>query len=393
MASFREPWHDTMSSTPLRILYVNHVGLISGAEKSLLRLLEGLDREQVEPLLAAPEGPLLAAARLLAIPCFPIPELRPRRTRNPLRLLLMAWRGLGIRRTLHRLIKSHDVTLAHANSLVAGLLLTSQRMGVPMVWHARDLRAPESVVRQVGRKVQAIIAISTAVQDWVQSLVPGAQVQVVYNALSAADRHIVRSRPRLREDWEMGPETPLLGCAGQLVPWKRQELFLRAGAEVIQQVPTARLVIIGTDLFRESVKYLDKLYQLAEQLGIADHVLWTGHCDDMPSCLAALDVLLHTAEREPLGRVILEAMAVGVPPVAFADAGPAELIEDGVSGLLVPENDVEALAEAAVRILRDHELALQLHDGALTRAAQFTAAEKAAQVVAIYRELLARRTA
>ena len=375
---------------PLRVLYVNHLSAISGAEMSLLRLLEGLDREQVEPLLAAPEGPLSEAARALDIECFEIPPLRPRRTRNPLRLLSLAWEGYQISAALRELVGRKDIDVVHANSLVAGIVTTSRPLGAPVVWHARDLRAPQSAVRQVLQRAQGTIAISRAVAQWLGSLSPQKPVEVIYNALDPEDHQPRQPRAKVREQWEMAPHTPLLGCAGQLVPWKRQDLFLRVGAEIIARLPEARLVIVGSDLFGEHADYVRSLRAVAAELGISEQVLWLGQRDDMPSCLAALDLLLHTAQREPFGRVIMEAMAVGVPTVAFAEAGPAELIRDGESGVLVPAGEVAAMAEAAVRVLADPELALRLHDGALARAADFDATKQAAQVLALYRQMLGR---
>lgn len=375
---------------PLRILYVNHLSAMSGAEKSLLRLLEGLDRQQVEPLFAAPEGPLTEAVRDLDIECLTIPPLRPRRTRNPLRLLSLAWEGYQINAHLREIVRRKQVDLVHANSLVAGVIATGRPVGVPVIWHARDLRAPWATVRQVLSRVQGVVAISQAVADWTVEIGPAALTKVIHNALGPEDRHLAHPRPKVREQWEMAPHTPLLGCAGQLVPWKRQDLFLRVGAKVIAQLPEARLVIIGSDLFNEHARYVQGLHDLAGELGIAEHVLWLGQSDDMPSALAALDVLVHTAEREPLGRVIMEAMAVGVPTVAFAEAGPAELIVDGDSGLLVAEGDASAMAEAVVRVLTDHELALRLHDGALARAGDFSAAKQAARVLELYHQVLGR---
>jgi glycosyltransferase involved in cell wall biosynthesis len=303
----------------------------------------------------------------------------------------MAWQGMRTSAELREIIRRKEIDLVHANSLVAALIATSRNLGVPVIWHARDLRAPAAPVKQVLAKVSAVIAISGAVEHWVRGFVPTAHVHLIYNALGPDDRHVTHPRAKVREDWEMAPHTPLLGNVGQLVPWKRQDLFLRAGAQVLQQVPEARLVIIGSDLFNEHREYVQGLHALAAELGIASRVLWIDHADDMPSALAALDVLVHTAEREPLGRVIMEAMAVGLPTVAFDEVGPAELIENGETGLLVPPDDISALAAAAVRVLTDPTLAVHLHDTALSHSSRFDPTLHAAAVLEVYREALAKR--
>jgi len=100
------------------------------------------------------------------------------------------------------------------------------------------------------------------------------------------------------------------------------------------------------------------LQELCGRLGIEHCVRWTGYRDDPLGLIASLDVAVHaTIEPEPFGRVILEALALGVPMVATALGGPLEIIEDGVSGYLVPPADPDALAARVGDLLRDGSLA------------------------------------
>ena len=375
---------------PVRVLYVNHVGVCGGAEKSLLRLLEHLEPRQVEAHVAAPEGALAAAVRQMAYPPQIIPECRLRRPQT-------CWQALAalgsFRRYCHslgRACRTLQPDLIHANSLIAAwaAVRVTRR---PVIWHCRDLQSPPRVMQMVRRRVARVVAISQAVAAHIAEAAPqGAPVTVIYNGFSATDVHVTRRRSQVREQWEMAPETPLVGCMGQLVPWKRQDALLRAMPEVLARVPEARLVIMGSDTFNEHPDYVGSLYALAEELGVGGHVVWAGFVDHPADALAALDVLAHPAEQEPFGRVVLEAMALGVPVVAINRAGPAELIEHERSGLLAPPDDVGALAEAIVRLLTDDELRENISDGAHIRASHFTASATAARVVELYHEVLQR---
>ncbi len=212
---------------------------------------------------------------------------------------------------------------------------------------------------------------------------------VITNGFGPQDVHVTRRRSQVRGDWEMGAGTPLIGCMGQLVPWKRQDVLLRAMPLVLEHVPQARVVFMGSDTFDEHPEYVASLHELANAPSLQGHVVWAGFVDHPADALAALDVLAHPADREPFGRVVLEALALGVPVVAVNQAGPAEIIEDGRSGLLVAPEDPAALAEAVVRLLQDDELREGLSDGARIRAGHYSISHTAARVLELYREVLA----
>jgi glycosyltransferase involved in cell wall biosynthesis len=381
-----EPAH-----TPRRVLFVNHVSALGGAEKSLLRLLESLDRRRVSPLVALPgEGALAEAVRALGIP---VHELSLQRMQRPRGLVMMVRQARMLGRggaALRRLVQRESVELVHANSLVAALAAWRAKVTVPLVWQARDLRAPGLAVRAAAGASDLTVAISRAVADWVAELAPQSwsKLAVVYNGIGRGDVEASRDRFAVRQELGVTPGVPLIGCIGQTAPWKQQELFLRAGAILIGRLPDARLVMVGGQPFEpESDETRGSLQALAVRLGVSDRLIWTGLRDDIPDLMGALDVLIHPASREPLGRVVLEALACGLPCVAVDDAGPAEIIEHGVSGLLVPPEDPRALAAATERILRDPQLADRLREGGLSRVRSFLARDKAAQMVELYEQI------
>jgi len=379
-----------MPEAPFRVLYVNHVGILGGAERSLLGLLEALDRRQVAPYLAAPDdGALAEAARELAIPLHPLPPCRLRRPKYPWDVLSAFRTFQRYSHSLRQACRAVQPDLIHANSLI-GAWAATRVSRAPVIWHCRDLRSSPPVMQAVRPKVARVIAISQAVASYVQATAPqGAPLRVIYNGFTARDVHVSRRRSQVREEWEMGPDTPLVGCMGQLVPWKRQDVLLRAMPEILAAAPQARLVMMGADTFDEHPEYVRSLQALAAELGVAGRVVWAGFVEHPADALAALDVLVHPAEQEPFGRVVLEAIALGVPVVAVNQAGPAEIIEDGRSGLLAPPGDAAAMAERIIRLLQDEDLRESISDGARIRAAHFAAVHTAARVVELYHEVLA----
>ena len=115
--------------------------------------------------------------------------------------------------------------------------------------------------------------------------------------------------------------------------------------------PKAYLMIVGEG------SRLEALHDIARELGVERHVIFTGRRDDIPAITAAFDVAVLPSYREAQGLTILEAMALSRPVVASNVGGIPEMVEDGVTGLLVPPHDPPALAGAIVRLLADHQLA------------------------------------
>lgn len=166
-------------------------------------------------------------------------------------------------------------------------------------------------------------------------------------------------------------EAPLVGIVGRLEQWKGQDVFLRAVARIATAHRSARFIVVGGAVLGWEGDYPQRLRRLATELGIADRVEFVGHQDDVYPWFDALDVVVHASTGEPFGLVLVEAMALGKPVVATAAGGPTEIIEDGVSGVLVPPGDHEAMAVAIDGVLTDDGSRRSLGEAAARRAEVF----------------------
>jgi glycosyltransferase involved in cell wall biosynthesis len=170
------------------------------------------------------------------------------------------------------------------------------------------------------------------------------------------DNFIQRSVPtHLRETLSIPESVPLVGFVARLVPWKGPDVFIRMAAEVAREQPDVRFLICGGELPGYQ-GYSDWLRLLAAELGLADRVYFLGWAnpDDMPEVMASLDILVHASVRpEPFGLVIVEALACSKPVVASRAGGVSEIVEDGVSGVLVTPGDWKAMGKAVVSLVHD----------------------------------------
>jgi glycosyltransferase involved in cell wall biosynthesis len=141
---------------------------------------------------------------------------------------------------------------------------------------------------------------------------------------------------------------------GRLVPVKAQDVLVSAASKVLESLPDARFVIIGGGPLH------DQLARQIEEAGIQDKFFLLGWRTDIPDVLAASDLFALTSLQEGMPLAILEAMSAGCPVVATEVGGIPEVVRDGITGLLVPPGDADALAEAILKILTDPERAKEL---------------------------------
>jgi len=149
---------------------------------------------------------------------------------------------------------------------------------------------------------------------------------------------------------------PLVVMAGMVMPWKGQHVLLAAASEVLKKIPEARFVIVG-EAPSGAERYAKELEGMRFGYSVEDAVTFVGYRDDIPAVMQAADVVVHASTSpEPFGRVVIEGMVMEAVVIATAIGAPPEIIEDGVSGFLVPPSDPHALAEKIVVTLRDDAL-------------------------------------
>lgn len=369
-----------------RVLFVNLEGAMAGAETSLLMMARAL-HPYCDVAVACPaSGPLSVALAAYGIRSWALPVSPRASYRSPLRGVYWM-RATG---GLIRAVRTFRPEILHANTLYAGVLcpLVSAVTGTPFVLHIRDLGNVATFCRLCSSRARGVIAVSGAVRDaLVRNGVRPDKVRLIHNIV-AGEEPARRSFgwARLRP-----PDRPFVfASVGQFVPWKKQTLFLDAASRAAAQLPDCRFLVVGDDLFGRDGRYKQQIVRMARRSVAAGQIEFTGWVKDMELLWSRIDCLVHTADREAFGRVVAEAMAHRVPVVAVNAGGPAEIVRDGVTGLLVPGDDAKALAAAMLRIAKDPALAGNLATaGGEYAASTFTADATVRQLTALYREVLA----
>jgi len=340
-------------------------GTVNGGENSMLAMLEHLPEIEVT-LLAPPSGRLADRAAAIGL------------RHAPFSLRDSTGRRLSHEAAVDQLqasVADLQPDLLHANSLSMGRLSGAAHdlLPVPTTAHLRDiLRLNKSAIADLNRN-DALLAVSRETRAWhlQQGLDPD-RTHVLYNGI---DRQ--RFSPRqatgwLHEELQIPRDAPLVATIGQITLRKGQDLFVAAAIETSRGVPTAHWLIIGERYSdkAETVALEQQMRRRIGEAGLTDRVHWLGYRDDIPQLLPELTLLVHSARQEPLGRVLLEAGACGVPIVATRVGGSAEILDDGVCGLLIPPDDVAAMAAAIEALLKDPQRRSSLGMAAVRRIAE-----------------------
>ena len=207
-------------------------------------------------------------------------------------------------------------------------------------------------LRRLTPAIDHLVVVSNAIDDKVVSEGrTAAPRSLIYNGVDLDRYDHQEPCCTLREEYAMEPDAPIVGVVGRLELEKGHPTLLEAWPLVLAEQPGAYLMIVGEG------SRLDALRAITTEQDIERHVIFTGRRDDIPAITAAFDVAVLPSYREAQGLTILEAMALSRPVVASRVGGIPEMVEDGVTGLLVPPHDPPALAAAIVRLLSDHQLA------------------------------------
>lgn len=389
-----------------------------GSITSLLDLVRGLDPSRYRAVVAfrnanaylgefADAGAVVEVLRRAPATAAPTPGLGATSESSETRW----WRGARrvLRRALYhdipaavqlaRVARRHRVDLIHGNNDVAinrDAVLVAAAMRVPLVNHVRGLYAPMSAIetsidRRSARRVRWFFFISGAVERAYGPLqVPLARAEVIDNPFDVDLLRAPASPAVAASLGVVAGDRPVVHV-GRLTPWKGQDVLLRALPSLLERVPGVRVVLVGSATDAVGRDFEAELRSLVVELGVADRVEFAGPRRDIPEVFAVAEVAVHSSTQpEPFGRVIVEAMAAGRPVVAAKDGGVPEIIDDGVTGLLVPPGQPEALAAAVGRLLADPAAAAAMGERA-GRAARdrFGLAAHAQRVQAAYDRVLA----
>ena len=387
-----------ISTTRLRVALLNTTGRIGGAERALLDLvaaMAGADAPVSYHALLGEPGPMADALSALgvAVEVLPLPGAVARlgdaglsaRRGGALALAagaaVAAPRGLLYLRNLAARLRAIGPDVVHSNGLKAHALAAwAAARGTPVLWHLHDYLGPRPAMSRLLRRCRrpglGVVAVSRSVaEDARRVLGPHVPVSSIHNGI---DIQRFRREPAPRQGLDVG-------LVATFAAWKGHGVFLDAAAMVPASLG-CRFHVVGGPIYRTSGSQVDPdaLRRRAEAHG--PEVRFAGHLDDPAAAICGLDIVVHASTRpEPFGLVLAEAMAAGRAIVSTGLGGAAEVVEGGLTALIVPPNDPPALAAAIARLAADAGLRRRLGDAARDASGRFDRGHLVAPWLAAYR--------
>lgn len=370
-----------------RLLILCEFLTMLGGERSMLSTLAAIRTAGFDVHVAAPpDGALAAAVTAADVPLVAWTTHDTAGVRRP---------GEVIRRDLASLLARERPDLVHANSLsmarLAGPVVC--QAGVASVGHLRDI---------VGMSRQAIddvncctrlVAVSEATRAFHAAQgIDAAKCVVVRNGVDLDAFRPLAASGYLHRELALSPSARLVATIGQVGMRKGTDVAMAAATRWAAAVSDAHWLVVGerTSKKGEAHELEHKLYARAKEPPLAGRVHFLGTRDDVSRLLGECTLLVHAARQEPLGRVLLEAAACGLPVVATDAGGTREIFPSECDGaILVAVDDENGLAEAVSELLRDETRRAQIASGGRRRAeAAFDVRTAARRLIDVYHSVL-----
>ncbi len=384
-----------MVAGPRTVLYLHSSAGRYGADRQLALMAGGLDPARYRPLVVlAMDGELredLAAAGVEVL-VRPLAVMR-RASMSPRGLVQIGGALARDAGGLARLCRARGVALIHTNtSVTLGGSAASRVARIPHVWHLREIytgfERPWPAYRRMLMTAQALPCVSAATRA---QLGDAPQACVLHDGLPLVPARAARGEARAA--LQLPDDVFVVAILGRISTWKGQDVLIRA----LAQLPDGdgeSIALIAGDPWQGEEARLRELHALAAQLGVTDRVRFAGFRADVENVYGAADVVaVPSTQPDPLPNAALEAAAAGCCVVAADHGGLPEIIDDGVTGMLVTPGDPAALAAALAQLRADPAARERLGAAAaITMRERFAPERLLTQTQALYDGLLAAAT-
>lgn len=354
----------------------NHATFVGGGEHSFVDLISHLPGEYRVVASTPSEDTLSKKIRERGIftVIIPLPPIHATSIRQIVKTILQ----------FRRLCRERDIRLIYGNGSRAVFYggIVGRISGIPVIWHCRvsepDTFLDGILVRLAGR----IIANSEATALRFSSRLLK-KIETVYNGFDLKwlkDEHV--QRPNwIDRDWNV------ILVVARASRWKRHDLILQTFEKVACSEKNLHLVCVGEKDHSDSA-WWDELQERTKKSSASKRIHWCGAVNDVRPWYRAASMMVLPSANEPFGRVVIEAMALGVPVIATRSGGIPEIITHMQNGMLVPENDADKIAEAVMNMLHDDLLRKGIIEEGLRRAEDFSIESHVEKMANIFSRLI-----
>ncbi len=361
------------NSNKINILYLETGKAGGGAFQSLFFEVDNIDKNRFSPVVVfLNHNRFVEKYREIGVPCFIIKDHLFSLDANPFVKLIYRLPGMLVnhllpilsipykswvhRRTireLNRLVEEYRIDILHLSSQIDKnffALFTAKKYSLPCFSHLRNFTSWKGNRHKAdfaNLHVTSYLAVSSAIRDhWVAEGLDSSKTMVIHNGKPVPQIHPFG----IREKWNIREDETVVGCAGRLMEWKGQGFLIRSFRKVMDVNKNVKLVIVGDGPLG------GQLRELARELRMENHVIFTGFQRRAVDIISELDILVLSSRKEPCGGVLIEALQTKTPVIGTDCGGTPELIKNSEWGLLVPYGDSEKMSKAILTLIDNREM-------------------------------------
>lgn len=338
-----------------KILYLHAGAEMYGADKVLLELIKGLDKDAFEAHVILPnDGVLVDALKEVGakVKVIDYPILR-RKYFNPKGILEYFGSYNRYSKQIAKYAKDNGITLIHNNTtaVLEGIYL-KRKLKLPLIWHVHEIIVKPKAISDfinflMGYYADTIVTVSNAVANHVKQsrFVKNDQVQVIYNGVDNAVYHEMDASA-VRDQFGIAQDALVIGMVGRVNAWKGQGDFLEAVTPILKAKPKAVAFLAGSAFEGEEWR-VDELEKAISDSPVAEQIKRIDYYSKTTELYNLFDIfVLPSTNPDPLPTVVLESMACGKPVVGYRHGGVCEMVKEGENGLLATPNQPAELSKA-----------------------------------------------
>lgn len=336
----------------MKILYITPTSKISGAETGLCYILDNLT-SQDEFVIVCPEGALVDRLKSRNVKIIPL-KMYNFMFKKPYLYFLTIYK-------LYQLIKKEKPSIIHNNGVAVNQYgsIAARLAKVPCIVQCHTVEFFNKINALHLGLCNKIIPNSNFTADQLKKFLPNKSMEVVYGGVDLR-KFKPLNQDVFKKKWKISKKTKVIGMIGMFLPRKGQHHFVEAAKIVKARFPDSLFVFVGSSVFTDA-SYENKIKQLCTEYNLKS--LFTGFMN-VEEIIPVFDVFCMPSINEAFGNVLNEVGAMAKPIVAFNSGGIPEIIEHNYNGLLVEPENINALAEAIIRILENPKLAKRLSENA-----------------------------
>ncbi|WP_117168554.1 glycosyltransferase family 4 protein [Paraliobacillus sediminis] len=343
----------------MRILIVSALGeLGGGAESMLYELVKVTRKEHQVEVLFMKDGKLKEGIDELKVKTY---LLESPRMSN----LLGGIKWMVKYASLLKHNEKPDVILNWMTKAQYFAAIPSYLLHIPVCWWQHGVPAPPNLLDRICTALPAKkIGSSSTKAQLAQKKMTSKKVFCSFPG-SDSELHSPRmeNRTLIREELGIKEKTILLGNIGRLQSWKRQDVLIETLEILLEKQYNVKLLLVGGNLYNLDNDFENKIFQLIKEKGLENNVITTGNQLDVSPYYDAMDIYVHAATGEPFGIVMVEAMLHSKPLIVSKSPGSVEIVENGVTGMIVEDGSSENMAREIEQMITNENLQLHGENG------------------------------